>query len=117
MILSDVIDARVRDASGAALGYVIDVRFVLDGPADRHLARPRLHGLLVGPRRTGSFMGYERRDATAPWLIAHVLRWRHRGTFLVLWADVLRVGTGGVTLREGHRAVDPRLGSARSSGP
>ncbi|HEX9178647.1 MAG TPA: hypothetical protein VF874_22045 [Mycobacterium sp.] len=49
-------------------------------------------------------MGYERSDARRPAMLAALLRWRHRGTFLALWDDVGRVDTKSVSLRAGfHR--------------
>jgi hypothetical protein len=107
MILSDLLDAPVRAASGDLLGYVVDVRLVLDGPLDGGiLVTPRVHGLLVSPRTGTSFLGYERTDVRSPALLARWLRWRHRGTFLVHWADVAAVG-GDVTLAEDYRRWSP----------
>ena len=113
MLLSDLLDAPVRDSDGRALGFVVDVRLVLDGPLDGVLAAPRLHGLLVSPRTGTSFLGYERTDENSPALLA---RWlRHRGTFLVLWDDVLppdetRTPAGPtVMLRPDHRRWNPAL--------
>jgi hypothetical protein len=115
MILSDLLDARVLGDDGAPLGYVVDVRFVLDGPPDGPLAAPRLHGLLVSPRTGTSFLGFERRDVRSPWPIARWYRWRHRGTFLAHWSDVAAVDDAGVHLRDApaarraraHRRLSP----------
>lgn len=109
MILGELLDARVRDDEGHVLGYVVDVRLVLDLPPDGLLAAPRVHGLLVSPRTGSSFMGYERRDVRAPALLARWLRHRHRGTFLVLWPDVADVGDDAVVLRAGYRRWSPAL--------
>ncbi len=115
MLLSDLLDAPVRDSDGRALGFVVDVRLVLDGPLDGVLAAPRLHGLLVSPRTGTSFLGYERTGENAPALLARWLRHRHRGTFLVLWDDVLppdetRTPAGPtVMLRPDHRRWNPAL--------
>lgn len=111
MILSDLLDLPVRDADGRPLGFVVDVRLVLDGPLDGTLAAPRLHGLLVSPRTGTSFLGYERTDENAPALIARWLRHRHRGTFLVLHEDVEPWGDPpqGMVLRAGYRRWDPAL--------
>jgi sporulation protein YlmC with PRC-barrel domain len=120
MILSDLLDAPVVDADGRRLGFVVDVRLVLDGPLDGLLVAPRVHGLLVSPRTGTSFLGYERTDENAPALLAHWLRRRHRGTFLVLWSDVAdadvtrpdEVRTDDervVRLRAGYDRWDPAL--------
>ncbi|GAA4706028.1 hypothetical protein APR04_001821 [Promicromonospora umidemergens] len=119
MIASDLLDVPVHDAAGAHLGWVVDLRFVLDGTPDTHLARARLHGLVVSPRTRTSFMGFERSSVRHPWPIAPLLRWRHRGTFLVHWPDVARVqapqdGTmperdAVVVLRSGYTCYEPAL--------
>ncbi len=111
MILSDLLDLPVRDADGRALGFVVDVRLVLDGPLDGTVAAPRLHALLVSPRTGTSFLGYERTDENAPALIARWLRHRHRGTFLVLHEDLepLADPPQEVVLRPGYRRWDPAL--------
>lgn len=109
MILSDLLDAPVTDARGARIGYVIDARFVLDGPLDGLLAVPRLHGLLVSPRTGTSFLGYERSGVRSPALLARWFAWRHRGTFLVHWADVASVEEGRVVLADGYQRWSPAL--------
>jgi hypothetical protein len=103
MILGDLLDSPVRGPDGERLGYVVDVRFALDGPLDGLLAAPRLHGLLVSPRTETSFLGYERNGVNAPAVLARWFAWRHRGTFLVHWTDVSSVHDGAVTLRAGYQ--------------
>ena len=49
---------------------------------------PTLLGLVISPRTRCSYLGYERSDARRPAVLAALLRWRHRGTFLALWDDV-----------------------------
>lgn len=117
MILGDLLDAPVRGPGDEPLGYVVDVRFVLDGPLDGVLAAPRLHGLLVSPRTGGSFLGYERTGVRSPALVARWLRWRHRGTFLVHWSDVEAVEPGAVRLRGGYRRFSPDLPGRASQRP
>lgn len=99
MILTDLLQVPVLSADGTRLGVVVDVRFVLDGPPDGLLASPRLHGVIVSPRSRTSLLGYERTDVTRPALIAAFLRWRSRGSFLVLWADLASITGNGVRLR------------------
>ncbi|MDM7830261.1 PRC-barrel domain-containing protein [Cellulomonas edaphi] len=107
MILSDLLDQPVREADGTPVGYVIDVRFVLDGPPVGPLATPRVHGVLVSPRTGSSFMGYERVDVRSPALLARWFAWRHRGTFLVHWQDVAAIDEDGVTLARDARRWAP----------
>lgn len=108
MLLSDLLHRPVVSADGTRVGFVIDARFVLDGPPAGQLATPRLHGILVCPRRHASFLGYERTDMRGPWLVSDLLRWRARGTFLVLEHDVERFGET-VRLREGAARWSPAL--------
>ena len=108
MILSDLLGNPVFDGSGRRLGQVVDARFVLDGPPDGSLAAARLHGLVVSPHAHTSFDGYERTGVDAPALIARFLRWRARGSFLVLWADLESIGDQ-VQLRPGARLYSVRL--------
>ena len=66
-------------------------------------------GLVISPRTKSSYLGYERSDAKAPKMLAVLLRWRHRGTFLAGWEDVARVATDHVTLRPGYTRYSPVL--------
>jgi sporulation protein YlmC with PRC-barrel domain len=113
MILTDLLGDEVVDEGGRHVGKVIDVRFVLDGAPGPLLAAARVEGLIVSPRSAGSFLGYERTDVRAPWLIAHLLRRRHRGAFLLPWRDVALVSADGVvTLRAGYERRSPDLPGA-----
>ncbi|MFC4395648.1 PRC-barrel domain-containing protein [Arthrobacter sedimenti] len=109
MILGDLLGTPVLDADGGRLGRVADVRFVLDGAPHQLMAEPRLLGLVVGPHSAASFMGYERNGLTRPYMIARILRWRHRGSFLVLWEDVAMVGARSVRLRPGFSRYSTAL--------
>lgn len=115
MLLSELLGTIVRDSIGKRIGVVVDVRFVLDGPPSGQgagtLAEARLHGVLVSPRASTSFAGYERTGVNRPWLIAHFLAWRERGTVLVLWTDVEAVGGGELRLRRGATFYSPALES------
>ncbi|MGN6240741.1 MAG: hypothetical protein ACTHNI_13520, partial [Cellulosimicrobium cellulans] len=126
MILGDLLDARVVGPDGEDLGFLVDVRLALDTlpddapsdgdpddahPEDRALSasvrrrdrvgRARVVGVLVSPRTGASFLGYERTEVDSPAIIAAFLRWRARGSFLVLWPDLAAIGADGVHLRPG----------------
>ena len=109
MLLNDLMDAVVVDAAGHRMGRVIDARFRLEGRSDPPKAR--LVGLIVSPRSASSYLGYERTGQTRPALVAHLLRWRHRGSFLVAWADVARIEQDPrrVRLRKGFTRDDASL--------
>ena len=109
MILGDLLGTPVFDADGGRLGRVADARFVLDGTPHQLMAEPRLLGLVVGPHSASSFMGYERNGLTRPRTIARILRWRHRGSFLVLWEDIAVIGERSVRLRPGFTRYSTAL--------
>jgi sporulation protein YlmC with PRC-barrel domain len=109
MILGDLFGVPVYDDDGTRLGKVADARFVVDGAPRQLMAEARLLGLVVSPHSASSFLGYERTGLSQPWPLPAMLRWRHRGSFLVLWEDIAMVGTKGVRLREGFTAYAPEL--------
>ena len=115
MILGDLLGTAVHDADGNRVGRVADARFVVGGDPTQPMADTRLLGLVVSPHSAASFLGYERTGLTQPWPIVNLLRWRHRGSFLVLWDDISQMGPGSVRLREGYTAYSPAL--ARSGQP
>jgi hypothetical protein len=109
MILSDLMHTPVLDSNGTELGLIIDARFVVDGTPHQLLSDARLVGFIVSAHAGSSFLGYERTDEQAPWLVARFLRWRHRGAFLVRWEDIALLSADAVRLRPGFARVDPRL--------
>lgn len=112
MILGDLLGTPVHDAYGTRLGRVADARFVVDGNPGQLMAEARLLGLVVSPHSASSFLGYERTGLTQPWPLAGILRWRHRGSFLVMWADIARISVGSVQLRDEFTAYKPDLDTA-----
>jgi sporulation protein YlmC with PRC-barrel domain len=109
MILGDLLGTAVFDVDGVRLGRVADVRFVLDGGPQQLLAGARLLGLVVSPHSASSFLGYERNRLTQPWPLPRLLRWRHRGSFLVMWEDIEMIGAESVRLRDGFTAYSTAL--------
>ncbi len=102
MILSDLLGSAVH--ADGFLGYVTDVRFALDPTStDQPTPAARLFGLVVSPHARSSSLGFERRDVRSPWLIAALVRRRHRGSFLVAWDDIALIGDRRVELRPGYR--------------
>ncbi|MGO4807929.1 PRC-barrel domain containing protein [Arthrobacter sp. 2MCAF15] len=109
MILGDLLGTPVHDPGGVRLGRVADARFTIDGPPGQLLTGTSLLGLVASPHSASSFLGYERTGVARPWPVAQLLRWRHSGSFLVLWADIDIIGTDSVRLREGFTAYSPAL--------
>lgn len=105
MILTDLLDLPVH-ADGQHVGYVSDARFEFTGTT---LASARLFGLVISPHRHTSTLGFERTGIRSPALIARFQRWRHRGTFLVLWDDVSSAGSDTVTLHTNYHRYSSRL--------
>ncbi|HTI77028.1 MAG TPA: hypothetical protein VL634_18670 [Mycobacterium sp.] len=109
MLLSELLGLRVVDAGSHPVGTVVDVRLTVAGDPERDPPKPRVLGLVVSPRTRSSFLGYERSKADAPVMIAALLRWRHRGTFVAAWDEVARVGSDVVRLRPGYTRYSPVL--------
>ena len=109
MQLSELLGLEVVDATAQRVGTVTDVRLTVPGDPDDNPDFPTLFGLIISPRTRSSYLGYERYDARSPAALAALLRWRHRGTFLALWADVARIGAESVTLRAGFQPYSPVL--------
>jgi sporulation protein YlmC with PRC-barrel domain len=102
MQLSRLLGLRVIDAGSHSVGTVVDVRLAIVGDPGHDPPTPRVVGLVISPRTKSSFLGYERSHATSPVMLAALLRWRHRGTFLAAWDDVARIGSDLVRLRAGY---------------
>ena len=92
----------VNDSQFTELGTVVDVR--LAAPPDDHQQTPtHVVGLVISPHTRSSYLGYERTDARAPRLLARIVWWRHRETFVAAWDDVARVEETCITLRSDSR--------------
>lgn len=102
MRASELLGRPVRDPSGHVVGVVNDLRCIQDGPVRGSMAAPRLHFLIVSRRRTGSLLGYDRREQQGPWIIRVVVRWLHRAVMVVPWEDV-ELRPDGFYLRAGGR--------------
>ena len=102
MQLSSLLGLQVIDAAQHPVGTIVDVRLTMSGDREHGPAAPRVLGLVISPHTRSSFLGYERSDADAPVMLASLLRWRHRGTFLAAWEDVARIGSDLVKLRAGY---------------
>ena len=89
------------------LGFVTDVWFTLD---THSIGLPaRLYGVIVSPQARSSSLGFERSGVRSPWPIAALVHWRHRGSFLVRWADIERFDGRCIQLRPGFERASPEL--------
>jgi hypothetical protein len=111
MLLSELLGLDVLDDEGHPVGTVTDVRLAGTPGRDDGAGPTQLLGFVVSPHTRSSYLGYERTDAGAPAIIAALLRWRHRGTFLAAWEDVARIGTSSIALRSGYHRYSARLAS------
>jgi hypothetical protein len=101
--------AREVRCGDERLGYVVDARFVLRGAVVGSLAEAQLVGLVVGPKRRMSFLGYERAEQNRPVLLNWFFGRRQRESFLVDWDDVASVDEDVVELRDGFTRWSSRL--------
>ena len=109
MQLSKLLGLPVIDSGSHPVGTVVDVRLTVAGDPAHDPPAPRVFGLVISPHTSSSYLGYERSEATAPMMVAALWRWRHRGTFVALWADVATVAGDHVTLRPGYTGYSPVL--------
>jgi hypothetical protein len=105
VIITDLLGARVFGPD--FLGFVSDVRFSFDTSS---IGQPaQLYGIIVSPHARSSSLGFERSGVRSPWPIAALVRWRHRDSFLVRWADIERVDVNRIQLRKGFERGSPSL--------
>jgi hypothetical protein len=89
------------------LGFVSDVRFSFDTSP---IVQPaQLYGIIVSPHARSSSLGFERSGVRSPWPVAALVRWRHRGSFLVTWADIERIDVRRIQLRGGFERGSSQL--------
>jgi hypothetical protein len=86
--LSDLIGMTVSFAGGREDRHVLDVRLVPSERVPGPLAELRAAGLVVGRRRPGTLLGYDRNPQQGPWLIRTIVRWIHRDSGYVEWSEV-----------------------------
>jgi len=113
MRLTDVLDAEVVGRDGARIGRVSDVRLVQDGPIlGEWGAAFRIRDLIVTPRRTADWFGYERPEMNGPWMLNALFRFVHRGAVLVDWSLVTDCSERRIVV-DGERSSLPQYDSTR----
>ncbi len=109
MFLGDLVATPVLQ-DGRRVGYVGDVRLLVPPHTPgQQVGTPCVYGIVVCPRRTASFVGYERTGVREPRLLAAFFRWQARGSFLVLWPDLAGLTETGVELRPDAGRWSPAL--------
>jgi sporulation protein YlmC with PRC-barrel domain len=86
--LNDLLGMHVRFADGTDGDQVTDVRLV---PGDRVVGTTNelvTEGLIIGRRRPGTLLGYDRNPKQGPWLVRVIIRYLHRHTGYLEWGDI-----------------------------
>jgi len=92
--VSQILRRPVTDRGGRTLGRVADVE--TDRDAD---GRERVVAVVVTAGRWGRLLGYERDEATGPWILEQLARAvLRRRTVRVSWEDLAELGEEGRTL-------------------
>jgi hypothetical protein len=105
LIITDLLGSRVFGPD--FLGFVSDVRFILESGSVRQPAQ--FYGIIVSPHARSSSLGFERSGVRSPWPVAALVRWWHRGSFLVRWGDIERLDVDRIQLRPGFQRGSPEL--------
>ena len=87
MRLSELLEAHVVDGEGQAVGKVVDVRLIQDGPVMEGFgAALRVKGFVVGRRGLGTRLGFHRGGLRGPGLLRVLLASARRSYFA--WSQV-----------------------------
>jgi hypothetical protein len=99
--LDDLLGMTVRFRDTSLERQVIDVRLAPSSRVPGPLAELVVSGMIVGSQRPGTLFGYDRHPHQGPWLIRTIVRWLHRNSGFVEWADVESIDWHGrvVTVR------------------
>jgi sporulation protein YlmC with PRC-barrel domain len=86
--VSQILGRPVTDHAGRTLGRVADVETARDADG-----RERVVALVVTAGRWGRLLGYERDEATGPWILEQLARAvLRRRTVRVSWEDLAELG-------------------------
>jgi hypothetical protein len=109
MRAADLLGADVHGPDGRRLGEVLDIRLVQDGPSLGGERALRIHGLVVGTRRTASHLGYDRAGVRGPALVAAITRRLAAGNRYLPWVEVAELTAGTVHSAVTHLIPVPDL--------
>ena len=88
--VGDLLGMQVVGSRENVLGQVTDVRVSWETDATGESVMV-VDGFVVGSGRSGSLLGYDRRQEQGPALLGAVVRWLHRRSVVVGWSDVRHV--------------------------
>jgi sporulation protein YlmC with PRC-barrel domain len=100
----ELLGQQVIDSLGQPVGWVTDLRCIQDGPLRGAMRMPRIHALVISRHRTGSLLGYDRREQQGPWMIRAAVRLLHRHLLVVPWSLVERYD-GPIVLKREHATL------------
>lgn len=86
MRAGELLGRPVRDGTGRRIGAIREIRTVATPGADG-IPQLVVRGLVVGRTRVRLF-GYQRHDQRGPVPLVALVRWLHRHSRYVEWADV-----------------------------
>lgn len=105
--LHELIGLEVRLAGGDHAGYVNDLRLA---PSDRvrgSMSQLVTHGLVVGRRRHGTLLGYDRKRGQGPLIVRVAVLALHRHTGYAAWSAVHEIDFDGGVVHLSTEALDP----------
>ena len=108
MNLSDLLHARVVDATGRDIGAVDDVRLVQEGPVMLPFgAAFRVVGLAVGHQAVERRLGYQLGGVRKPWLLRVLLSALGKQSRYVPWDDVVEWSGERVVIAKRRDDLEP----------
>ncbi len=113
MRLSELLSSEVIAEDGTAVGSVVDLRAVQDGPIQPNFgASLRIDGLVVGRRGIAFRLGFHRLGVRGPWLLKALFGRLERRARYVEWERVVSCDSGTIRIRGSAEALEapPPLG-------
>jgi hypothetical protein len=89
--VNDLLGMRVEFSDGRAGDQVTDVRLVAGDRVRGSLSELVVEGMVIGRRRPGTLLGYDRRPQQGPWMVRVIMRFVHRHTGYAEWSDIERL--------------------------
>lgn len=97
--LHELIGVPVRFANGEPAGYVNDVRLAPSQRVRGPLSELVTDGLVIGARKHGTLLGYDRKREQGPLIVRAAVLALHRHSGYVPWTSVSDVDPDGALVR------------------